>query len=243
VRILTFRSPGLTETDVQKVKEDIERLKVELEKARQDRKNHEEHVAFAKKVREFPSRAQSQEDIDKVRGEIEQLEADKASLDEKTLIRSKQLHLLFFSIQQLLTEIDLDKKDEEVREAGKSCASEVYFINNWVTGHRCYFYNKWRRVRNGSRHMITPSCVITFEIETMPIFSLTLIWPFMTMGPSLFATSPCGRFRYRQSHLVLVAAIFQLLLIQYRTFPFRSSRPWRARREIISPISEASQVG
>lgn len=103
------------ENEVESVKKEIDNLKVELEKAKQDRKNHEEHVAFAKKVREFPSRAQSIEDIEKTRAEIEQLEDDKKSLDEKTQIRSKQLHLLLFSIQQLLTEIDLDKKDDEVR--------------------------------------------------------------------------------------------------------------------------------
>jgi len=88
---------------IEEAKKEIQETKLELERAKQIRKNRLEYDELGKEILEHPDRDSSQLRIQGIRTEQEQLRQREAQLEEKLRQRKNQFHLLISTIHQLQT--------------------------------------------------------------------------------------------------------------------------------------------
>jgi len=108
----------LKEQQIAKVVLEIQELKEQLEREKQERKYKEEYEALAKIINAFPTRESSEKEIAKLNEELRELEGGGSSIQLQFEVRSKQLQLLLFSVDELQRELEEErvKKEAEERE-------------------------------------------------------------------------------------------------------------------------------
>jgi len=101
------------ENEIEKTKKEIEKLKIELEEEKQIRKNKEEYEILGGVINSFPSRSETQKEIEQLHGEIESLLNEETSINTKIDLRTKQFQLLLFAIHQLEQTLESETLAEE----------------------------------------------------------------------------------------------------------------------------------
>lgn len=95
------------EKEIAEAQEEIAACKIELQQAKQIRKNRQEYDALARVIETHPDRKKSQAETDELKKQIADLEETKNKLSRKLDMRAKQLHALIHSVhvlQQILEE-------------------------------------------------------------------------------------------------------------------------------------------
>lgn len=86
---------------IEEARKDIEETKIELEEAKQIRKNRLAYDELGKVILEHPDRESSLSRIENIKQEQEQLRSKEKALEQKLEQRRKQFHLLISTIHQL----------------------------------------------------------------------------------------------------------------------------------------------
>ncbi|XP_015599536.1 THO complex subunit 7 homolog [Cephus cinctus] len=102
------------EIEIEDAKKDIEQTKVELQEAKQVRKNRIEYDVLAKVINEQPDRQETDLKLATLRKELGTLKEKSEQLEHKLEMRRKQFHVLISSIHSL--QGMLDESDEEIMD-------------------------------------------------------------------------------------------------------------------------------
>ncbi|XP_018027336.1 THO complex subunit 7 homolog [Hyalella azteca] len=100
---------NVTTDAVVDAEEALNAAKQELAKAREVRNNGLQYHALAKLIQEHPSRSPTAERLTKLSASLSKLKSARDQLDEKLLLRKKQLHVLFTALHQLQATLDSDE--------------------------------------------------------------------------------------------------------------------------------------
>ncbi|XP_055839650.1 THO complex protein 7-like [Episyrphus balteatus] len=89
------------ESGIEIAKEDIETCKLNLMYARKVRKNREEYDSLAKIINNEPDRANSEKELEALRGELASLQNKTKKLDRKLISRQNKFKVLMQSIREM----------------------------------------------------------------------------------------------------------------------------------------------
>ncbi|KAH7712076.1 THO complex subunit 7-like protein [Aphelenchoides avenae] len=90
-----------TEEQITQATEQMAQVKAELAKAKVVRKNRQEYDAIAKLISEIPSRSESQQSLETLRQEINDLQGRQKSLEQKLSERRKNIYALAVLLSNL----------------------------------------------------------------------------------------------------------------------------------------------
>ena len=94
--------------------EDIERLTGQLQHERTVREQKEQYAALARRIKQYPPREQTRQEIEALESEIAALEEDGKGIASKLELRSKQFAAFMHSVHDL----QLSLAEEEQTKAG-----------------------------------------------------------------------------------------------------------------------------
>jgi chromosome segregation ATPase len=100
------------EGQIARAKEELVRLKLELEHEKRRRNHKEEYEAITKIINQFPSRADTQRQLQVLEEDITSLAGAKQQIEEITQKRKKQFALLFECIDDLERALRAEEDDE-----------------------------------------------------------------------------------------------------------------------------------
>ncbi|XP_055920129.1 THO complex subunit 7 homolog [Eupeodes corollae] len=89
------------ESGIEIAKEDIETCKLNLMYARKVRKNREEYDSLARVINNEPDRANSEKELEALRGELASLQNKSKKLDRKLVTRQNKFKVLMQSIREM----------------------------------------------------------------------------------------------------------------------------------------------
>lgn len=98
--------------DIERAKADIEQKKQELELAKLERQRLEEYEVLRKQIHQQQPRWRTQQEMDKVAGDVEAIQADTARLKATFERRRKQYALLYHTLDELQRLDDFDADDD-----------------------------------------------------------------------------------------------------------------------------------
>jgi len=102
------------EAEMAHTREDIERLTGQLQQERTVREQKEQYAALARRIKQYPPREQTRQEIEALEGEIAALEEDGKGIASKLELRSKQFAAFMHSVHDL----QLSLAEEEQTKAG-----------------------------------------------------------------------------------------------------------------------------
>ncbi|XP_015116018.1 THO complex subunit 7 homolog [Diachasma alloeum] len=102
------------EVEIEEAKKAIDATKVELQEAKQIRKNRIEYDVLAKVINEQPDRQETNKKLETLKEELGNLKEKSERLEHKLEMRRKQFHVLISSIHSLQSM--LDESDEEIMD-------------------------------------------------------------------------------------------------------------------------------
>jgi len=102
------------DVEIEEAIKDIELTKVELQEAKQIRKNRIEYDVLAKVINEQPDRRETDVKLAKLQQELGALKEKSEQLEHKLAMRRKQFHGLMSSVHSL--QGMLDESDEEIMD-------------------------------------------------------------------------------------------------------------------------------
>ncbi|XP_043283217.1 THO complex subunit 7 homolog [Venturia canescens] len=102
------------DVEIKEAIKDIELTKIELQEAKQIRKNRIEYDVLAKVINEQPDRKKTNLKLETLRQELDSLKEKSEQLEHKLTMRRKQFHVLISSIHSL--QGMLDESDEEIMD-------------------------------------------------------------------------------------------------------------------------------
>ena len=100
---------------------DIERLTTKLEQERTIRNQKEQYAALARRIKQYPPREQTRQEIEALEGEIAALEEDGKGIASKLELRSKQFAAFMHSVHDL----QLSLSEEESLQQTKAGAMDT----------------------------------------------------------------------------------------------------------------------
>ncbi|KAK9502292.1 hypothetical protein O3M35_011090 [Rhynocoris fuscipes] len=99
------------EETIQNVKDEIVGTKEDFKEAKVIRKNRLEYEVLTKVINEQPDRKETNEKLEKLKKELENLEEKYTDLEYKLEMRRKQFHVLFQSLHHLEALLDVYKSE------------------------------------------------------------------------------------------------------------------------------------
>ncbi|XP_063995665.1 THO complex subunit 7 homolog [Diachasmimorpha longicaudata] len=102
------------EVEIEEAKKAIDATKVELQEAKQIRKNRIEYDVLAEIINEQPDRQETNKKLETLKEELGNLKEKSERLEHKLEMRRKQFHVLISSIHSLQNM--LDESDEEIMD-------------------------------------------------------------------------------------------------------------------------------
>ncbi|XP_011503030.1 PREDICTED: THO complex subunit 7 homolog [Ceratosolen solmsi marchali] len=102
------------DVEIEEAKKNIETTKIELQEAKQVRKNRIEYDVLAKVINEQPDRQETDIKLALLQKELGTLKEKSQNLEQKLEMRRKQFHVLISSIHSL--QGMLDESDEEIMD-------------------------------------------------------------------------------------------------------------------------------
>jgi len=103
------------EDSLARIRVEIVQLRIDLEKARLERKNYEEQLAILRKLDDFPVKQVIRDSIVKLEQDRAKVEEETKLLSERLELRAKQAQFMLYAIQQFLVDTEIDKEEEKVR--------------------------------------------------------------------------------------------------------------------------------